>query len=124
MSQADFYVSPQGDDGAPGTLEKPFATLDRARRAVRELQSGKPATVLLRGGTYTVRHPVVFGTHDSGTEQAPITYAAYPGETPIISGGAPERFSRSSPVISPTSWETPRSGPSGLECHLHQPPRE
>ena len=89
MSQADFYVSPQGDDGAPGTLEKPFATLDRARRAVRELHSGKPATVLLRGGTYTVRHPVVFGTHDSGTEQAPITYAAYPGETPIISGGAP-----------------------------------
>ena len=82
-----FHVSPQGRDDGPGTLADPFATLDRARRAVRALKSDKPVTVLLRGGTYALRLPVVFGSDDSGTEQAPITYAAYPGEKPILSGG-------------------------------------
>ena len=33
---ADFYVAPDGDDANPGTAEKPFATLARARNAVRE----------------------------------------------------------------------------------------
>ena len=92
---ADFHVSPQGDDNWSGRFAEanvdktdgPFATLDAARRAVRELGPTRPLTVLLRGGTYQLRHPVVFGSHDSGAEDAPITYAAYPGETPILSGG-------------------------------------
>jgi len=32
----DFHVSPRGDDGNPGTWALPFATLERAREAVRE----------------------------------------------------------------------------------------
>jgi hypothetical protein len=44
---------------------------------------------MLRGGTYRLKQSVVFSGRDSGTEQAPITYAAYPGETPILSGGRP-----------------------------------
>jgi len=31
-SAAEFYVAPNGDDGNPGTTERPFATLGRARR--------------------------------------------------------------------------------------------
>ena len=31
-----LYVSPQGNDSWPGTLEQPFATIARAQRAVRE----------------------------------------------------------------------------------------
>ncbi len=33
-----FFVSPNGDDGDPGTIAKPFATLTAARRAARELK--------------------------------------------------------------------------------------
>ena len=86
----NLYVSPDGDDGNPGTASRPFATLDRARRAVREFKRGvpKPIRVLVRGGIYYLSAPVVFGPEDSGTDLQPITYAAYPGEKPTLSGGA------------------------------------
>ena len=84
-----LYVAPYGDDSNPGTESKPFATLARARDAVRELKAGipKPVTVLLREGIYYLSEPVVFEPEDSGTLLQPITYAAYPGEKPTISGG-------------------------------------
>jgi len=83
-------VSTSGSDNNPGTLEEPFLTLERARNAVRALKAeapDKPITVLIRGGTYRLEQSVVFSGRDSGTAQAPITYKAYPGETPIFSGG-------------------------------------
>ena len=89
-AQADFHVSPSGSDNNPGTLEAPFLTLDRARDAVRSLKAGaadKPLTVLIRGGTYRLEQSVVFSGRDSGTALAPIAYKAYPGETPVFSGG-------------------------------------
>lgn len=88
--RADFCVSPKGDDGGPGSVAKPFATLARARDAVRErIAKGLKAdvVVLVRGGTYRLAGPVVFGPADSGSEKHSITYAAWPGEKPILSGG-------------------------------------
>ena len=88
--QADFYVAPGGRDTAPGTADKPFATLARARDAVRpRVAAGleKDITVLIRGGTYALAEPLVFGPEDSGTAHHAITYAAGPGETVVVSGG-------------------------------------
>ena len=31
-----YFVSPTGDDANPGTLEKPFGTLQRAQTAARQ----------------------------------------------------------------------------------------
>ena len=45
--------------------------------------------MLLRGGDYSVSRPIEFSADDSGTRHAPITYAAYPGEKPILTGGVP-----------------------------------
>jgi parallel beta-helix repeat protein len=87
---ATFYVATSGDDNNPGTKEKPFATLSRARDAVRKLKKKKPAddiTVLIRGGTYTIHETVVFGLEDSGSRDQTITYAAFPGEVPVFSSG-------------------------------------
>ena len=39
--KADFHVSPTGKDANPGTKQEPFATLLRARDAVRQLNSTK-----------------------------------------------------------------------------------
>jgi parallel beta-helix repeat protein len=46
-----------------------------------------PVTVYLRGGDYFLDAPLVFGPDDSGTAENPVTFAAYPGETPRVSGG-------------------------------------
>jgi hypothetical protein len=95
-----LYVAPTGDDDWSGTLadpnadrtDGPFATLQRAQQEVRQQNTGGPSTpitVLLRAGVYRQHEPLVFTPEDSGTEAFPVTYAAYPGEHPVISGGVP-----------------------------------
>lgn len=94
---ADFYLSPAGNDNWSGTLDAPnaarndgpFATLDRARRAVQGMKNGRKSAihVALRGGTYFLEAPVFFGHEDSGAPDAPVIYQAYRGEKPVISGG-------------------------------------
>lgn len=85
----EFYVSPYGDDEGNGTIEDPYYSLDRARRAVLDRESEGPATVYLEGGTHYLFQTTYFKPEDSGTEEAPITYKALEGETPILSGGFP-----------------------------------
>lgn len=85
-----FVVAPGGDDANPGTEQRPLATLKRAKEAVRRrIAAGltSDVTVLIRGGTYQLTEPLVFGPEDSGTENCAVTYAAWPGETVVLSGG-------------------------------------
>jgi hypothetical protein len=89
---ADFYVAANGNDRAAGTFAAPFATLDRACAAVRDLKQrdpgrATPIIVMVRGGEYFLSSTLTFTAADSGTAQAPVVYAAYPGEKPVISGG-------------------------------------
>ncbi len=94
---ATLYVSPQGNDAWSGRLAKaneqktdgPLASVARAAEVIKTLKPTGPLKVLLRGGTYRIEKPIVLGPDNSGTKAAPITYAAYPGEKPIISGGRP-----------------------------------
>ena len=71
------------------STDGPFATLERARDAVRDLKKSKSTdiVVLIREGTYQLEETVVFGLEDSGEGDSTITYAAYPGETPVFSSG-------------------------------------
>jgi hypothetical protein len=78
-----YYVSPKGNDAHPGTLKKPFATLQRAQSAVRQ----KHGDVFLRGGTYYLPAPLVFAAADSGTKDKPVIFQNYKDEQPVISGG-------------------------------------
>ncbi|MCL5097961.1 MAG: right-handed parallel beta-helix repeat-containing protein [Candidatus Omnitrophica bacterium] len=90
FAQADFYVAPDGLDSNPGTASAPFATLAKARDAVRDrIAEGLTNDILvaIRGGTYQQPRKLVFGPEDSGTAKYSITYGAMPGETVIISGG-------------------------------------
>ena len=93
----DFFVSLQGNDNWSGKLSEPndsdgpFKTLKRAREAVRALlrtlPKRRPVRVVLRGGTYYLKQTLEFGPEDSGTEGAPVVYAAAHGEKVVISGG-------------------------------------
>lgn len=86
---AEFFVSPTGDDRAPGTFDRPFATLAHARDVVRKHDCGdecRGVTVWLRGGTYALDKTFVLTAADSGRPGAPITYRAWKKETPVLSG--------------------------------------
>ena len=96
-TSAFFYVAPDGRDSWSGTLaapnpaltDGPFATFKRARDAVRSLnRTGlKQVTVWFRGGTYYLPATSRLTAVDSGSPRFRITYAAFPGETPVFSGG-------------------------------------
>jgi len=83
---AEFYVAPGGSDSQPGTREAPFATIERARDAVRGSPHTEPTTVWLRGGVYRLTRALEFAPEDGGTAAAPVTYSAAPGETAELSG--------------------------------------
>jgi len=84
---AQWYVSPTGDDAAPGTMASPFATLARAQEAARRVAGKEPVTINLRAGTYYLAAPLVLTSADSGTKDAPVTYRAFQGESVVVSGG-------------------------------------
>ena len=97
-ARADFFVAPNGKDSWSGTLvapnasrtDGPFATLPRARDAVRRrIAAGlkQNVRVLVRAGTYYLPQGLALGPEDSGTAAHSVIYAAYPGETPALIGG-------------------------------------
>jgi len=98
-----FFVAPMGDDGADGSETTPFATLERARAAVRSETGNMPprgAVVYLREGTYARTDSFWLTGPDSGVSPgAPTTWRNYPGERPAISGAAilPELTAVTSP---------------------------
>jgi hypothetical protein len=102
---ADFYVSPNGNDADSGAFNAPFATLEHARGAVRQLKktSNKDILVYLRGGRYPLHKTVLFTLDDSGDDSRTITYAAYPGEYPVFTAGEPIG-----------NWKKPDKIPTGL----------
>ena len=99
VNRVDFFVSTQGNDTWSGALadpnpvrtDGPFATLSRARDAVRDLLKDaqeRHISVVVRGGVYGLTETVVFSGQDSARGEQSISYSAYPGETPVFSGAA------------------------------------
>lgn len=96
-----LHVAAAGNDSWTGRLaapnadktDGPLATVQGARDLLRrERKAGKldrPVRVELHGGVYRLAGPIVFTPEDSGSAQAPITYAAAQGEQPVLSGGVP-----------------------------------
>lgn len=84
--EAQLYVAPNGDDASPGTLQKPFATLARARDEARKLKGTAPIKIIVRGGRYLLPETLALGTDDAGTATAPVTYIAFKGEKPLLAG--------------------------------------
>jgi len=98
--KADFYVALNGSDEWSGQLDQPnrqrsdgpFATLARARDAVRTLKEasdGKEIVVEIRGGIHRLEDAVVFSLADSAPEGGSITYTAFGDELPIFTSSVP-----------------------------------
>ena len=94
-----IYVSLDGNDQWSGQLpaptadrqDGPFATLTAARNAIRRLKSEKKlpgaVDVLVLEGTHQLAEPLVLTCEDSGDENHPVTWSAFPGHHPVLSGG-------------------------------------
>jgi len=87
----DFFVAPNGSDSNPGTLEKPFATIARARDAVRPTIATMTGdiTVWIRGGRYYLKEAIALDDRDGGTGTHRVIYRNYKDEKAIILGGTP-----------------------------------
>ena len=74
-----WYVSSSGSDANPGTVSKPFKTVQVGLNLLRPGDR-----LILRGGTYYPSAPLTFPL--TGTSAYPISVENYPGETPVIDG--------------------------------------
>ncbi len=75
-----IYVAPNGADTNPGTKDKPFLTLEKARDAARQLKGSGGIVVTLRGGTYLQPQTFELTEADSGVKGSPVVYRAAEGE--------------------------------------------
>ncbi|KAG9251755.1 pectin lyase fold/virulence factor [Emericellopsis atlantica] len=85
---ASFYVSPKGSDLNNGSHCRPFQSLPRAQKAVRDaLSSGAQDIVVeLANGRYILTEPLNLTAKDSGSPDHPVTWKARGAEA-VISGG-------------------------------------
>ena len=91
MSGAELYVAPTGNDSNPGTKSQPFATLERARDAVRATRASTPeiaCRIVVGSGTYRLDQTLVFDRRDSAVGNAITEIIAAPNARPILSGAA------------------------------------
>ncbi|MFP4248711.1 MAG: right-handed parallel beta-helix repeat-containing protein [Armatimonadota bacterium] len=76
MAAATYHVAPGGDDTAPGTADRPWATLEHASS-----MAGPGDTVVLAPGEY----PGILQPR-GGAEGAPITFRAEPRHGAVLTG--------------------------------------
>ncbi|MCP4717771.1 MAG: DUF1565 domain-containing protein [Deltaproteobacteria bacterium] len=76
---AAYYISPDGNDADPGTEDAPWQTVGKAADTLTAGQM-----VYIKTGTYSEQ----ITPENSGSTGKFITYAAYPGDTPVIDGTA------------------------------------
>jgi hypothetical protein len=87
-----LYVAANGSDDNPGTKAKPFATLMKARDAIRAIrQSGQTVrgaiTVFIEPGEYRLAETLKLDASDTGTAASPVIYCAETPGTVRLTGG-------------------------------------
>ena len=89
---AEFHVAGNGKDSNRGSWFAPFASLERARAAVRSLKQsrGLPpdgVTVWIHGGDYALASTFELGPEDGGETNRPVVYRAVAGNEVRLVGG-------------------------------------
>lgn len=119
-----LVVATDGSDSAPGTLDRPLRSIQRA------VDLAKPGDVIsVRGGTYALTDNITITT--SGTASQPITLGAYQGERVVVdgerlpashtpAGGSIPRAERGAVHMEASYWRISGlelvNGPYGIYC--------
>ncbi len=86
-----IYLSPSGSDNNPGSLERPFASLNRALDRARELlkanNRNQQVEIIALEGEYFMMQPLVLTQYDGGTSENPLIIKAEPDTRAIFRGG-------------------------------------
>lgn len=103
IEKANYYVSPTGNDGNPGTIDKPFKSWDKIIDVVK---AGD--LVYLRGGTYyhsaRCKGNGCYLKGKSGSTGKYIRLWAYPGETPVLDGSKMTPVSGQGVLLAGNYW--------------------
>ena len=83
-AQTEYFISTEGKDMNVGSIEAPFASLEKALEEARK-ESGE-VTLFLREGTYRLQKTVVL-TKTDGNRNKALNIRSYSGEKVVISGG-------------------------------------
>ncbi|MDB6026118.1 MAG: hypothetical protein JWM68_2341 [Verrucomicrobiales bacterium] len=90
MPATTLHVATNGNDKNSGSSKRPFASLVRARDAVRHLKFRRlrePVTIIVHGGTYFQTNSLELAKEDSGTPKHPVVWRGAPGEQVRLAGG-------------------------------------
>ncbi|MES2474250.1 MAG: right-handed parallel beta-helix repeat-containing protein [Verrucomicrobiota bacterium] len=110
LEARDFHVATHGDDAKSGSASSPFATLQRAQKAV-----APGDTVFIHGGTYPMAESQITSRrrgraqvillNKSGEKGKPIRYLAWKDERPVFDFSAVKpRDSRVTAFFISASW--------------------
>jgi hypothetical protein len=91
LNAQEIHVNPTGKDSNPGTKANPVATLEAAKKLVRQLISNHKIVkggvrVIIHEGTYDLKNTFVLDEKDNGEPGKPITWMAESGKKVSITG--------------------------------------
>ena len=87
----NIYLSPDGNDSNPGSIDKPLATLTAARDRAREYRKrgmvSRPVEIIALPGEYFMVQPLLLTGDDCGTTDSPLIIKAENATKAIFRGG-------------------------------------
>ena len=89
-SHKEFYISLSGSDKNNGSINSPFASIEKARDVIRTDKLKSPETsyiVYLREGIYHISQTIEFDKRDLYKDDSPVIFRSYKNESVRISGG-------------------------------------
>lgn len=84
----DIFVSATGSDANNGTLQHPYATLQKAQLTARQYPNDN-IVIWMLGGTYYLKQAITFTAADARSAKAPLIIKAYQNQQVIIAGAQP-----------------------------------
>jgi len=136
MNTATFYVATDGNDAWSGTAPRPnsdrtdgpFAEIDAAVRASRNLGGRTARRIVIAAGTYLLEEGILLETGDSG-----LSIEAAPGEEVVLCGGrrvtgwqpdGENLWAASLPEVAEGTWDFRMLIVNGRFCHRARVPEQ
>jgi len=135
-ADATLYVARTGSDTNPGTALRPFATMERARNALRTLKSSgklsdQGVTIEVRPGIYELSRSLELTAEDGGSPSAPVTWRSSKAGAARLMGGRfvsgwrlvtdPPVLARFDPAARGKVWQSDLRA-QGIVTQLPNPP--